>query len=59
MIQYFFDSCSSRIRDYLDEALGGTIKANTHNNHAPQTFRDMVYEGYITRPAWMCSWISR
>jgi len=47
---YFFDNCSTRIRDYLDEAMGQTIKPKTHFNHAPQTFRDMVYEGYSYTP---------
>lgn len=48
--QYFFDNCSTRIRDYLDEAMDGTIKPKTHLNFAPQTFRDMVYEGYSYTP---------
>ncbi len=48
--QYFFDNCSTRIRDYLDEALGGTIKPKTQLNFAPQTFRDMVHEGYSYTP---------
>jgi hypothetical protein len=48
--QYFFDNCSTRIRDYLDEAMGGIVKSKTRMNHAPQTFRDMVYEGYSYTP---------
>ncbi|HYX35448.1 MAG TPA: DUF4105 domain-containing protein [Oligoflexus sp.] len=48
--QYFFDNCSTRIRDHMDTALGGIIKPATHFNHAPQTFRDMVYEGYSYTP---------
>ncbi len=48
--QYFFDNCSTRIRDYLDEAVGGGVRQATHFNHAPETFRDMVYDGYSYNP---------
>jgi hypothetical protein len=47
---YFFDNCSTRIRDYMNEALGDTIKSSAQLNFASQTFRDMVYEGYSYTP---------
>jgi hypothetical protein len=47
---YFFDNCSTRIRDYLDEAMGNTIKAETELKFAPQTFRDAMNEGYSYTP---------
>jgi hypothetical protein len=48
--EYFFDNCSSRIRDYLNEAMGDIIKSNTYLNYTHQTFRDMVLEGYSYTP---------
>ncbi len=48
--QYFFDNCSTRIRDYLDEAMGGVVKRKAHLQYTPQTFRDMVYDGYSYTP---------
>lgn len=45
--QYFFDNCTTRVRDYLDEALGGRIHAATQGPTA-HTFRDMVLYHYQT-----------
>ncbi|MFM1896523.1 MAG: hypothetical protein RLZZ385_1597 [Pseudomonadota bacterium] len=43
--QYFFDNCTTRVRDYLDEALGGQIQAATAVPTA-NTFRDLVVYHY-------------
>ena len=48
--QYFFDNCSTRIRDYLDEAMGGVVQRTAQLQYTPQTFRDMVYDGYSYTP---------
>lgn len=48
--QYFFDNCSTRPRDYLDEALGGSFKKNYQEKLVSQTFRDMMDEGYSMNP---------
>lgn len=47
---YFFDNCSTRVRDYFDKALGGQIKAILEKEKAGRTFRDTVQEGYETNP---------
>jgi len=43
--QYFFDNCTTRVRDYLDEALGGRIAA-LNDGVTNSTFRDQVQEHY-------------
>lgn len=43
--QYFFDNCTTRVRDYLDEALGGRI-ANLNDGVTDSTFRDQVRSHY-------------
>lgn len=47
--QYFFDNCTTRVRDYLDEALGGRLQ---EQNRAPgqRTFRDEVMSHYASLP---------
>lgn len=47
---YFADNCATRIRDHLDAVMGGAVRQATAENHASQTFRDMVYEGYSYTP---------
>lgn len=42
---YFFDNCTTRVRDYLDEALGGRI-ASVHDGVTDSTFRDQVRAHY-------------
>ena len=42
---YFFDNCTTRVRDYLDEALGGRIQSAT-SQPTPNTFRDLVVHHY-------------
>jgi len=46
---YFFDNCTTRVRDYLDEALGGLL---SEQNRAltRSTFRDEVQAHYASRP---------
>ena len=43
--QYFFDNCTTRVRDYLDEALGGKIR-RTYTGDTGQTFREQVRAHY-------------
>jgi len=42
---YFFDNCTTRVRDYLDEALSGKI-ADANSGITEKTFRDQVREHY-------------
>lgn len=46
---YFFDNCTTRLRDYLDEALGGRIRAAT-DTPTDNTFRDLVTYHYRSVP---------
>ncbi|MDP2126152.1 MAG: DUF4105 domain-containing protein [Pseudohongiella sp.] len=46
---YFFDNCTTRVRDYLDEALGGSI-AERSRTFSPNTFRDEVQSHYASLP---------
>ncbi|MBL4573456.1 MAG: DUF4105 domain-containing protein [Gammaproteobacteria bacterium] len=43
--QYFFDNCTTRVRDYLDEALSGRI-ASVNDGVTNSTFRDQVMAHY-------------
>ena len=45
--QYFFDNCTTKIRDYLNEALGGEI-ATSYDGTASSTFRDQVRSHYAS-----------
>lgn len=40
---YFFENCSTRIRDYLDEVLDGALMAASGNVPAEQTLRDHTH----------------
>ena len=42
---YFFDNCTTRVRDYLDEALSGKI-ANSNIGVTGNSFRDQVQSHY-------------
>jgi len=45
--QYFFDNCTTRVRDYLNEALSNTIATQTSSYDLPSlTFRDQVKGHY-------------
>jgi hypothetical protein len=48
--QYFFDNCSTRIRDYLNDAMGNNIQPYATVTYTPQTFRDLMIEGYSYTP---------
>jgi len=48
--QYFFDNCSTRPRDYIDEAVGGRIRQTLKDQKTGETFRDMVRSHYQTNP---------
>jgi hypothetical protein len=43
--QYFFDNCTTKVRDYLDEALGGQI-SQTLVGETDKTFRDHMQDHY-------------
>ena len=43
--QYFFDNCTTRVRDYLDEALSGRV-SRQYVNETDATFRDQVQAHY-------------
>ena len=47
--QYFFDNCTTRVRDYLNEALGGRL-ASENRALARSTFRDEVQSHYASVP---------
>jgi hypothetical protein len=40
--QYFFDNCSTRFRDFFDDALDGSFKRDTFDVLSKFSFRDMV-----------------
>ena len=46
---YFFDNCTTRVRDYLDEALGGAISAQ-YSGVTGKTFRNYIREHYASLP---------
>ncbi|TFH74748.1 DUF4105 domain-containing protein [Gammaproteobacteria bacterium LSUCC0112] len=46
---YFFDNCTTRVRDYLDEALSGTL-AERSQLRVQNTFRDEVQSHYANLP---------
>jgi hypothetical protein len=45
--QYFFDNCTTKIRDYLNEAVGGAI-AESFNGTTSSTFRDQIRSHYAS-----------
>lgn len=47
--QYFFDNCTTRVRDYLNEALDGRL-AEQSRALSPRTFRDEVKAHYASVP---------
>jgi len=44
---YFMDNCTTRVRDYLDEATGGRLAANS-GAITSQTYRDQVQAHYAS-----------
>ena len=47
--QYFTDNCTTRIRDYLDEALGGAV-IDFYSDTTATSFRDEVRRHYSSVP---------
>jgi hypothetical protein len=47
---YFFNNCSTKVRDYFDEALSGKLKAQFESKTAGRKFRNAVQKGYATNP---------
>lgn len=47
--QYFFDNCTTRVRDYLNEALGGRLQSES-SALTQRTFRDEVKSHYASLP---------
>lgn len=47
--EYFFDNCTTRVRDYLDEALGGSLSEQSRALSS-STFRDEVRDHYASLP---------
>ncbi len=45
--QYFFDNCTTRVRDYLDEALGGAI-STYYTGITNTTYREQVMAHYAS-----------
>ncbi len=45
--QYYFDNCTTRVRDYLDEALAGAI-SSAYTGTTNETFRDQVKTHYAS-----------
>lgn len=52
--QYFFDNCSTRPRDLIDDAIGGGLNGATAQQSSGATFRHMVRSHYASLPpiAW-------
>lgn len=46
---YFFDNCTTRVRDYLDEALGGALSEQSRAL-TRSTFRDEIRAHYASLP---------
>ena len=47
--QYFTDNCTTRVRDYLNEALGGGLKAR-HNGMTDTSYRHEIRHYYAPNP---------
>lgn len=47
---YFFDNCSTRVRDYFSEALKEQVETDLKTKMTGKDFRDAVREGYNTNP---------
>ncbi len=48
--QYFFDNCSTRIRDFMDDILGGQVKKKYAEEDSQKTFRDYVRRNLTYSP---------
>ncbi len=47
---YFFNNCSTIVRDHFNEALGGILEKKLTTEILPKSFRHTVQEGYSTNP---------
>jgi hypothetical protein len=47
---HFDDNCTTRIRDIIDDATGGTLKSMTDDPTDGKTFRDLAREGFFGMP---------
>ena len=47
---YFFDNCSTRPRDFIDDAVGGAFKERFGKGLTEYTFRDMVRKHMAVQP---------
>jgi Domain of unknown function (DUF4105) len=47
---FFYDNCSTRVRDLFDEALHGIIKEKSFSHSTGKTFRDRVMEHNASLP---------
>jgi len=43
---HFFDNCTTRVRDIIDNAIGGKLKAMNGKIDAGRTFRDLARDGF-------------
>ncbi|MDE3269326.1 MAG: DUF4105 domain-containing protein, partial [Pseudomonadota bacterium] len=50
--QYFYNNCSTIVRDYLDRVLHGSVKARTADAPIAMTFRHYVRDN-LNYPAWI------
>lgn len=50
LYHYFADNCSTRPRDYIDEALGGLLKYALFNDKTEKTYRDYIRSAYAVNP---------
>lgn len=49
--KYFLDNCSTKVRDYLDEALGGRLREAFGKKGRGKTFRSFMRDGFRSIPA--------
>ncbi|WP_235893501.1 Lnb N-terminal periplasmic domain-containing protein [Litoribacter populi] len=48
---FFYDNCSTRIRDIMEAVLGRNLDWNDPVSYEPKTFRDLIFE-YVYRLPW-------
>ncbi len=48
--QYFWDNCSTRPRDYLNEAVDGQLQSRTKQQITNESFRDVMVQAYQYNP---------
>ena len=50
LYQYFYDNCSTRPRDYINLALGGSFKKQFDKKKGDSTYRDLIRDAYASIP---------